>query len=229
VWGETANAFAFSPEAVRRLTTEWLDAVHRDISHPCIVTWVPMNESWGVHDVATDPAQQAYTVALAALTRAADPSRPVVSNDGWEHTDSDLWTVHDYADTGAVLAQRYGSVELRTMLEDFWPQGRRVLLPGAVDRGQPLMLTEFGGVRYTPRPPDEVPVERTWGYSTAEDAEDFARRLEDLLSAVHASPVLAGFCYTQLTDTLQEANGLLDEHRRPKLPVERLRRIITGR
>ncbi|SFO24109.1 Glycosyl hydrolases family 2, TIM barrel domain [Geodermatophilus obscurus] len=229
VWGETANAFAFSPEAVRRLTTEWLDAVHRDISHPCIVTWVPMNESWGVHDVATDPAQQAYTVALAALTRAADPSRPVVSNDGWEHTDSDLWTVHDYADTGAVLAERYGSVELRTMLEDFWPQGRRVLLPGAVDRGQPLMLTEFGGVRYTPRPPDEVPVERTWGYSTAEDAEDFARRLEDLLSAVHGSPVLAGFCYTQLTDTLQEANGLLDEHRRPKLPVERLRRIITGR
>jgi beta-galactosidase/beta-glucuronidase len=228
VWGETANAFAFSPEAVRRLTTEWLEVVHRDISHPCIVTWVPMNESWGVHDVATDPAQQAYTVALATLTRAVDPSRPVVSNDGWEHTDSDLWTVHDYADTGAVLAQRYGSAELLTTLEEFWPNGRRVLLPGAVDRGQPLMLTEFGGVRYTPTPPDEVPVERTWGYSTATDAEDFARRLEDLLSAVHASPVLAGFCYTQLTDTVQEANGLLDEHRRPKLPVERLRRIITG-
>jgi beta-galactosidase/beta-glucuronidase len=229
VWGETANAFAFSPEAVRRLTTEWLDAVHRDISHPCIVTWVPMNESWGVHDVATDPAQQAYTVALAALTRAVDPSRPVVSNDGWEHTDSDLWTVHDYADTGAVLAERYGSGELRTVLEDFWPQGRRVLLPGAVDREQPVMLTEFGGVRYTPRLPEELPEERTWGYSTATDAEDFARRLEDLLSAVHASPVLAGFCYTQLTDTMQEANGLLDERREPKLPVERLRRIITGR
>ncbi len=229
VWGETANAFAFSPEAVRRLTAEWLEVVHRDVSHPCIVTWVPMNESWGVHDVATDPAQQAYTVALAALTRAVDPSRPVVSNDGWEHTDSDLWTVHDYADTGAVLTQRYGSPEVRATLEDFWPAGRRVLLPGAVDRGQPVMLTEFGGVRYTPRPPEEVPVERTWGYSSAEDAEDFAARLEDLLSAVHASPVLAGFCYTQLTDTMQEANGLLDERREPKLPIERLRRIVTGR
>jgi hypothetical protein len=188
-----------------------------------------MNESWGVPDVANDPAQQAYTVALAAVTRAVDPSRPVVSNDGWEHTDSDLWTVHDYADTGAALAERYGSAELRTMLEDFWPQGRRVVLPGAVDREQPVMLTEFGGVRYTPRLPEELPEERTWGYSTATDAEDFARRLEDLLSAVHASPVLAGFCYTQLTDTMQEANGLLDERREPKLPVERLRRIITGR
>jgi hypothetical protein len=40
---------------------------------------------------------------------------------------------------------------------------------------------------------------------------------------------VAGFCYTQLTDTLQEANGLLDGHRNPKLPVELLRSFITGR
>jgi beta-galactosidase/beta-glucuronidase len=229
VWGETANAFAYSPEAVRRLTTEWLDVVRRDISHPCIVTWVPMNESWGVHDIATDPAQQAYATGLAALTRAVDPSRPVVSNDGWEHTDSDLWTVHDYTDSGTVLAERYGSVQLLQVLEDFWPQGRRIRLPGGTDREQPLMLTEFGGVRYTPRMPDDLAEQRTWGYSTADDAEDFAKRLEDLLSAVHGSPVLAGFCYTQLTDTMQEANGLLGAHREPKLPVEQLRRIITGR
>jgi hypothetical protein len=31
-----------------------------------------------------------------------------------------------------------------------------------------------------------------------------------------------------LTDTLQEANGLVDEHRVPKLPVETIRAIITG-
>jgi beta-galactosidase/beta-glucuronidase len=229
VWGETANAFAFSPEAVRRLTTEWLEVVHRDISHPCIVTWVPMNESWGAPGIATDPAQQAYVTGLAALTRAVDPSRPVVSNDGWEHTDSDLWTVHDYADTGAVLAQRYGSTGVHERLREPGPAGRVIRLPGGTDRGQPVMLTEFGGVRYTPAVPEEQAEERTWGYSTATDAEDFARRLTDLLSAVRGSPVLAGFCYTQLTDTMQEANGLLDEHREPKLPVERLRRIITGR
>jgi beta-galactosidase/beta-glucuronidase len=229
VWGETANAFAFSSEAVRRLTTEWLDVVHRDISHPCIVTWVPLNESWGVHDIATDPAQQAYATGLAALTRAVDPSRPVISNDGWEHTDSDLWTVHDYADTGAVLAQRYGTAEIGETVGRPGPAGRVIRLPGGTDRGQPLMLTEFGGVRYTPDLPEEQAAGRTWGYSTARDAEDFAARLTDLLAAVHGSPVLAGFCYTQLTDTMQEANGLLDEHRKPKLPVERLRAIITGR
>ncbi|MDQ1531988.1 MAG: hypothetical protein QOE37_2093, partial [Microbacteriaceae bacterium] len=40
---------------------------------------------------------------------------------------------------------------------------------------------------------------------------------------------LAGFCYTQLTDTLQEANGLLTEEREPKLPLAELRSMITGR
>jgi hypothetical protein len=225
VWGETANAFAFTPEAVRRLTTEWLDVVHRDLSHPCIVTWVPLNESWGVQDIAADPAQQAFATALAALTRAVDPSRPVVSNDGWEHTDSDLWTVHDYADTGAALTERYGAADVREDLALPGPAGRVIRLPGSTERGQPLMLTEFGGVRFTPDRSDE---EGTWGYSTASDAEDFARRLGDLFAAVHASPALAGLCYTQLTDTMQEANGLLDEERRPKLPVERLRSIVTG-
>ena len=226
VWGETANAYAFSPEAVRRLTTEWMDLVHRDASHPSVVTWVPLNESWGVQHIATEPAQQAYATGLAALTRALDPSRPVVSNDGWEHTDSDLWTVHDYAERGAELRERYGSPEaVEVLLRSPGPAGRRIRLPGGSDRGQPVMLTEFGGVRFTP---GATSASGTWGYSTASSAEDFAARLGDLLDGVRASPVLAGFCYTQLTDTLQEANGLLDDQRRPKLPVEVLRAIITG-
>ena len=228
MWGETANAYAFTPEAVRLLTTEWLAVVHRDISHPCIVTWVPVNESWGVQDIADDPAQQAYVTALAALTRAVDPSRPVISNDGWEHVDSDLWTVHDYADSGAVLQQRYGPPGARERLGGLGAAGRRIRLPGGGEREQPLMLTEFGGVRYVPPLPDGQPGERTWGYSTASDAEDFARRLDDLFTGVHGAAALAGFCYTQLTDTMQEANGLLDEHRVPKLAVERLRSIVLG-
>ena len=96
VWGETAGAYEFSVRAVELLTREWLEIVRRDRSHPSIVTWVPMNESWGVQDIATEPAQQAYSTALTALTRALDPTRPVVSNDGWEHVDSDILGIHDY-------------------------------------------------------------------------------------------------------------------------------------
>ena len=46
-------------------------------SHPCIVTWVPFNESWGVPNLESDPAQQRLRrAALYHLTRALDPTRP---------------------------------------------------------------------------------------------------------------------------------------------------------
>ena len=247
VWAETANAYAHTARAVSLLTAEWLEVVHRDASHPSVVAWVPLNESWGVQDVATVPGQRAYATALANLTRALDPTRPVISNDGWEHTDSDLWTVHDYTDSGEVLLARYGSPEAVAALvgvpspsspsRRVSANGRRLRVAGG--RGDvpaeelPLVLSEFGGVRFTP------PVEgagaadggATWGYSTASDADDYARRLGDLLGAANAcveAGGLIGWCYTQLADTLQEANGLVTEDRTPKLPLAQLRALITG-
>jgi len=227
LWGETAGAYAFTPTAVQRLMREWADLVRRDRSHPCIVTWVPINESWGVQHGAHDPAQRAFSLALVNLTKALDPTRPVVSNDGWEHTDSDIWSIHDYEASGVVLEQRYGTREsIEEMLDGFGPANRRIsVLPGGrAERGQPVMLTEFGGVSYAP----DVTLEDSWGYSTASDAEDYERRVSEILDAVNSSRVLRGFCYTQLTDTRQETNGLCDENRVPKLPAENIARIIRG-
>ena len=96
VWGEIANAYEYSPQAVDRLTREWLSAVKRDRSHPSIVTWVPINESWGVSDIALRRDQQDFATSLYYLTKAIDPTRPVISNEGWEHTISDIWGIHDY-------------------------------------------------------------------------------------------------------------------------------------
>ena len=235
VWGEMANAFEHSPTAVARLTTEWLAVLERDASHPSIVTWVPLNESWGVPDGATVAAQRSFTTAIAELTRAIDPTRPVVGNDGWEHTDSDLLTVHDYTPSRAVLEQRYGDLAgLEQVLAGPGPSGRTVALAhrgrAALAAGDvPVMLTEFGGVRYEPgAAAADDGGQASWGYSTARDADDFAARVGELYEAVRASRVLAGSCWTQLTDTRQEANGLLRADRSPKIPMERLRAIITG-
>ena len=221
IWAETANAYAFSPRSVQQLTTEWVDLVRRDASHPSIVTWVPLNESWGVQHAAHDPAQRHYGIGLANLTRALDPTRPVVSNDGWEHTDSDIWTVHDYTERGTEIRARYGTAEaVAALLDGFGPAGRQMRLLPVPDRGQPVMLTEFGGVNYAGGRDD------AWGYSTASDHADFEKRLLDLLDAVRECAPIAGYCYTQLADTGQETNGLLDAHRKPKLPLETLRRTI---
>lgn len=225
VWAESAAPYEYSPRAARRLIAEWSDLVERDRSHPCIITWVPVNESWGVQHVSHDRAQQAFVRSIADLTRALDPTRPVVSNDGWEHVFSDLITIHDYTDSAADIRARYGDQDgLRRLLSGLGPGGRRMKAcePGWA-KDAPTLLTEFGGIAYVTDASSEA-----WGYSSAQDADDYERRLSDLVAAVRASAPLAGFCYTQLADTRQEANGLCDENRRPKLPVETIRRIIAG-
>jgi hypothetical protein len=226
VWGEAPNAYAFSPVAVQRLMREWMDAVERDVSHPCIATWVPVNESWGVQQIPSDGRQQAYSRALADVTRALDGSRPVISNDGWEHTSSDIISIHDYEGDGEVLARTYADDAARArLLSTMGPGGRRILVDGVDDDGQPLMLTEFGGVDYQPGGARED----GWGYTAAADGDDWIARITGLYDAIRMSEVLAGSCYTQFTDTMQETNGLLTADRVPKTDIARIRRAVTGR
>ncbi|WP_338038380.1 glycoside hydrolase family 2 protein [Microbacterium paulum] len=223
VWGEAPASFTFSPTTVARTVREWLDIVRRDYSHPSIVTWVPLNESWGVQHIAHDSRMRAFARALVALTKALDATRPVVSNDGWEQVDTDIVAIHDYDADPARVAARYETHDdIARLLEGVGPAGRVLILEGDVSQA-PVMLTEFGGISF-----DGEAEPDAWGYSSAASADDFDERLHGLMRAVHASRALAGFCYTQLTDTLQETNGLLRPDRTPKLPLERLRAIMTG-
>ena len=225
VWGENASAYEFSVTAVERMTREWIDIVRRDVSHPCIVTWVPLNESWGVQHISHQGDQVDYARGLYHLIKALDPSRPVVSNDGWEHAESDIWTIHDYSLSGAEMTASYADRQtVQEIMSGLGPLGRRMRLLDTPDRGQPTVVSEFGGISYAPTNRAVA-----WGYLTAQTEADFERLLKDQFEALQSSPVLAGFCYTQLTDVLQEANGLTDPQRRPKLPVETIRNIVLGR
>lgn len=224
VWGELGSAYGFGPTAVERTMREWTAIVQRDRSHPSIVAWVPLNESWGVQDIARSPAQQAFASSLASLTRALDPTRPVISNDGCEHVESDIWTVHDYADSPEVLTARYGDAAVvAAMLDGDGPLGRRMVLSGVEHRPRPAVLSEFGGISFDPDAADG-----SWGYSSAHSAEEFERRLRDLVRAADEAAGIAGWCYTQLTDTGLETNGLLTAGRTLKLPIEVIRAIVRG-
>jgi beta-galactosidase/beta-glucuronidase len=223
VWGEMANTYVYSPEAVTRLVREWLDVLERDHSHPCIVTWVPLNESWGIPNAARDASQRHYAQALYHLTKALDPTRPVIENDGWEHVSTDILSIHDYAFEGATLRVRYGNADaLRQTFLDVQPGYHQILLNGKQHHDEPVMLTEFGGVSYEPNGADN------WhGYGTVADRAAFLAKYRELVDAILDSPVVAGFCYTQLTDTGQETNGLLTENREPKLDLARVREITA--
>ncbi|WP_221088398.1 glycoside hydrolase family 2 protein [Deinococcus aquaedulcis] len=224
VWAEMPSPYRFTPQAVERLVREWQEVLARDQSHPCIVAWVPFNESWGVPDLPTNPAHRDYVRALYALTKTLDPSRPVIGNDGWEHVATDILTIHDYADDTAVLRQRYGTLDAtRATLRMQQPADRFLTLHGFQEAEQPIILSEFGGIAYIP----DHSV--GWGYSQSQSEEDFQRDYAALLAAVHDCHGLSGFCYTQLTDTFQEKNGLLDEDRRPKASLAALAKSTRGK
>jgi hypothetical protein len=168
-----------------------------------------------------DPAQRDFVRALYYLTKTIDPSRPAIGNDGWEHIVGDVWGIHDYALDGETLRERYGSFDaLERTMQEVRPHYRMIAFPEAKRQHEPVMLTEYGGLSFAP------PLGQRWhGYGTVTTSEEFLDRYRDLLDAILDSPAIAGFCYTQLTDTEQETNGLLTEDRVPKLDPECIRAI----
>jgi len=200
-----------SPEAERRLAAEWAEVVLRDRDHPSVVTWVVGNESFGL-DV--DPSlRSSFLARLYRLTKDLDHTRPIVSNDGWEHALSDLVTLHDYGPPD-MLAQRYRALD--SALE-VGANGHPPFDPGHTYRGQPLLVTEFGGIR--------IAGPGGWGWLEVQDRDEFLHVYRGLIDGLMDPGPVQGFCYTQLTDVEQEQNGLVTFDRVPKVDPELLRPV----
>ena len=201
-------------QSVERVTREWTAAIERDCSHPCIIAWVPFNESWGVPNLPDNPAERHYVQALYHLTKTLDPTRPVIGNDGWESVATDIIGIHDYdrgsGAAGAPLSRRRSAaaaVQARTSRRAAAGARRRAALRSAdcalgVRRHRAQHARRAPGATREPRTHDE--------FGGAVRAADADARSVGLLS---------GFCYTQFADTYQETNGLLDAKRRPKIPL----------
>lgn len=220
VWGELPSGYVFQGREIENLTREWGDFINQAYNHPSIITWVPLNESWGVRNILTDARQQAFAKGLYYLTKAYDGTRLVSTNDGWEQVEeTDIIGLHDYAGSKEVIRKRYGD------LEEFFKTGipcRRALCEGNVYRGQPVIMTEYGGIAL------KTTKESEWGYNeAARTPEEFLDRLRDLTQAIRDMGVFQGFCYTQLTDVMQEVNGLLTAGREPKAECEKLAEIFA--
>jgi beta-galactosidase/beta-glucuronidase len=213
VWTEMPSAYRFTTASIGRTTREWIDVIHRDESHPCIIAWVPFNESWGVPNLPNSQAERHYVRSLYHLTKTLDPTRPVIGNDGWESVATDIIGIHDYDADPVRLARRYDAEELLPrVFRRERPGGRTLVLAGKRHIHQPLVLSEFGGISCSTTNGD-------WGYVQVASTEALGQGYRALLKAVHGLSVFAGFCYTQFADTYQETNGLLNGDRSPKFPL----------
>ncbi|MCL2880728.1 MAG: glycoside hydrolase family 2 [Treponema sp.] len=222
VWSEMAAAYEFSDTAVRAFTDEWTEIVKQNYNHPSIITWTPFNESWGVNAIMTDAAQQQFTEAIYHLTKALDPYRPVISNDGWEHTVSDIITLHDYEELESGFAERYGK-RMEEILANKISHNkyRFAFAKGYGYRGQPVIISEYGGIAFNNKG-------EGWGYGNkVASAGDYLQRFASVTGAIKKIDAICGFCYTQVTDVQQEVNGILDMERNWKINPESLREINT--
>jgi hypothetical protein len=228
VWAEMPNARAWSPEGEEQLLAEWERAVIRDANHPCIIAWVPVNESMGFpHLREGHPGQYAFLERIVAATRRLDPTRPVIDNDGWEHTDvTDIIAIHDYSHTGDRLRHRYAeTLQGGPLPPATWTGSRQIFARGSGYHGQPIMLTEVGGFLLLPDVPREQLDTIYRVYDSFNTSDQLLRKYADLMTGIADLTFVTGFCYTQLTDIEQEINGLLTYDRQPKIDPAALAEI----
>ncbi|WP_122939660.1 glycoside hydrolase family 2 protein [Brachybacterium sp. EE-P12] len=219
---------------------QWVEAVARDINHPSIIGWCPLNET---HQILHDRYTQLDTVtqAMYDATKLADPSRPVLDASGYSHRvrGADVYDSHSYEqDPERFRAEQSGLAEGRPFANrrDLAPDEHpfadgEFSLPFA---GQPYFVSEYGGIWWNAQEAREIAeaakagnnAAESWGYGqriTSE--EELYERFEGLTRVLLEDPLMFGYCYTQLTDVFQEKNGVVDFARGRKLDLARLRAI----
>ncbi|WP_245239366.1 sugar-binding domain-containing protein [Streptomyces sp. MZ04] len=125
---------------------QWLEAVERDYSHPSIVGWCPLNETYQhLHDRVTQLDD--VTRAMFLATKQADTTRPVIDASGYAHrvASDDHWSdqagnTATYTFTGtriALLSVRDTGNGIAAISVDGGPE-QRVDFHGALRTGETL-------------------------------------------------------------------------------------------
>ncbi len=221
VWSEMASFYNYTNKSTTNFTDEWVKIVNQNYNHPSIITWVPFNESWGFGELADAYSKQqvSFINSIYYLTKSLDSTRPVITNDGWEHTISDIITIHDYRQNGDSLYAAYTDDKLEILNGLIaYSCGKKLYANGYHYNGQPVIMSEYGGIA--------LQSDSGWGYGEmASSEEDFLEKFRSVTNAVAKIPYISGYCYTQITDVQQEINGLLKEDRTDKFSEKTIKEI----
>ena len=218
-WCEMPSAYEFCTSEASNFIKQWTDVVIANRNFTSIVTYVPINESWGAGQIYRDIHQQHLGRTMYYIVKTLTNNAIVSINDGWENpSESDIVTAHDYCKEGTTIVEYFKDVT-----PDYIPSPKRhVMCLNNEYKGQPVLFSEFGGIML-----NKDSGGNNWGYGdNANDNEEIYRRIESLIDGIKECN-FQGYCYTQLTDVQQEVNGLLDYEHRNKFDNNRLYKIFT--
>lgn len=214
VWGEFPNwGVGHTIEFYDSVVPEWLESVNHDFNHPALVGWCPLNEAWGDHN------KSLYS-AVYNITKATDPTRPVIDASGGYHSITDIFDIHDYTQNAQELKDRYTAEKFKpgVLTAPIDPENKHQRYGG-----EPVFMSEYGGIAW-----DTTSAKDAWGYGNApKSEEEFKERYRALTEALLENPSICGFCYTQLYDVEQEVNGLMTYERKFKFDPEFFYKVNT--
>ncbi|RUQ98216.1 glycoside hydrolase family 2 protein [Labedella endophytica] len=240
VWGEFADWGARVPGAPEEwqqptssFITQWVEVLERDYSHPSIIGWCPLNETFQFIDDRISVLDD-VTRAMFLATKGFDRSRPTLDASGYSHrvVETEIWDSHSYEQDPAEFARMMAPIahgEPYTNREGDRETPPRDTPPWSVEyRGQPYFCSEFGGIWWNASPDAARDEAGSWGYGgRPRSVEEFHERFDGLVSVLLDDPEMFGYCYTQLTDVFQEQNGIYTFDRDEKFDMERIRAVQT--
>ncbi len=244
-WGEFADwgaaGFGHAQDHQRHAityATQWLEVLHRDYSHPCIIGWCPLNETHQPIGERISNLDDA-TKAMFLATKAMDPTRPVLDASGYSHRvdETDVYDSHDYGDNPDFWKGLAGFKLRHQASPTFTPFVNNANDPRPASvayTGQPYFVSEFGGIGFNLATVTEdktaVEAANAWGYGQIPATEaEFLKRFAALCDVLLDNPKMFGYCYTQLTDVFQEQNGIFTFDRKPKFDLAKVSSIQRRR
>lgn len=233
LWGEYPS-WGVNLAKIENLATflpDWLSSVERDINHPSIVGWCPLNETSHTQNRFAATQDNEFLRIVYEQTKAKDPGRPCIDTSGWTHVITDIFDVHDYEQSPERMHEKYDPLFKDGKLYDRFSEVWRILQdwrgindPIQVWHGEPVFMSEYGGIGLHILSENEDG--SAWSYgNAARSLEEFYERYKGLTDALLDNPKMLGFCYTQLYDIEQEQNGLYYYDRTPKMDMARIRSI----
>ncbi len=198
----------------RDYLVEWSAVVEQLANHPSIITWTPFNETNCFYDLEE---HRRILSDVYDLTHRIDPSRPVNDSSGYIHAKTDLWTVHQYAQSAEKFMESLNKQPVYMYDEknekEAW-------------NNQPYIVDEYGGVSFIPED-RQIYSANSWGYNKEQLSQSEAeQRIRELTDVLVDDLRIAGYCYTQLTDIEQEQNGIYNYDRTPKFDQENIRKCF---
>ncbi len=164
--------------------------IKRDFNHPCIFSWVPFNETWGLKSGEKGylPETQEWVASIVRLAKQLDPTRLVEDNSPCNHdhvlTDINSW--HAYL-PGYEWTSHLDQVCRDTHEGSTWNY-----IGGRTQGTEPLFNSECGNV---------------WGYEGSTGDVDWSWDYHIMMDAFRRHPQVCGWLYTEHHDVINEWNG----------------------